>query len=395
MTRTASSPAPLADASPSGHLPTLDGVRGIAVLWVVMHNISVVDDQGWGGLGRLFEDGLVSGWMAVTLFFALSGFLITGILLDSREDPHYYRSFYTRRALRIFPLYYLVLLVAFVLVPLVMQPPARLAHDIPNQIWLWAYLSNWTEPYSISSQAFPHFWSLAVEEQFYLVWPFLVRRCNPRDTVRLCVGLAAAALAARCAMFAGGASLEALYTFTFSRMDALVLGGAAAAALRIPSWRNWLAERPGSVLLAAAVLLGACLALVRSFLRLNATMQTVGYTLLAGSFALLILGLAAADLSRRDAWWVRPWRSQPLRVLAKYSYGMYVFHKILADTVGRPLMRAHESWLRSMTANAVYVIAGTLTTLGVAVLSYHLVEKRFLRLRPLPARPRGLPAVAT
>lgn len=367
------------------HYPALDGVRGIAIVWVIAHNVAVADGAWFPNLaGRLFAAGTDAGWVAVTLFFALSGFLITGILLDSRQLPDYYRSFYARRVLRIFPLYYAVLLVAFVLLPLVMSPlPPRLAADQPDQFWLWAYLSNWTQPRSVASNAFPHFWSLAVEEQFYLLWPLLVRPRSARGVLQLCIGVAALSLGIRAGMVAMGASEEALYTFSVSRMDALALGGAAAALLRMPHVRARLMPKAAAVMAAAAAVFVLCVLVLHGLPRDGARTHTVGYTLLAISFALLMLALALADTDRSSSWWSVPWRAAPLRVLAKYSYAMYVFHKILAEVVGQPLMRSQgDAWLKSLPVNVSYVVVNVLASLVLAMLSYHLFEKRFLQLKP-------------
>jgi len=135
------------DWRPSGHLPALDGLRALAVFVVVEHNISLVT----GGQGAVFhqlESMLHRGWMGVQLFFVLSGFLITRILLETQRSPDYFRSFYSRRALRIFPLYYATLIFLFLLLPALGLTPAEMAEDMPfsRQVWLWAYLSNWTGP---------------------------------------------------------------------------------------------------------------------------------------------------------------------------------------------------------------------------------------------------------
>jgi peptidoglycan/LPS O-acetylase OafA/YrhL len=378
-------------------LPALDGLRGIAILWVVVHNLSVFDGS-WsgGGLSRLFIVGVDAGWAAVTLFFALSGFLITGILLDHRDAPDYYRSFYARRMLRIFPLYYGVLLAAFVLWPLFAAVPARVAADQPHQLWLWAYLSNWTLPYGIADKAFPHFWSLAVEEQFYLLWPFLVHRRSAQAVLRLSLALAGVSAAVRVAMWVQGASPESLYTFSVCRMDALALGGAAAAALRVPAWRTKAMMYLPQLMAVAAALFLLAAVVGRGLARLNPWTQTLGYSMLAVAFALLVLALAGADAAGDGRWWARLWRIAPLRVLAQYSYGMYVFHKILADAFGKPWMQAQDPALRqSMPVHLAYMALGVLASLGVAMLSYHLIEKRFLQLKPLFA-PRGaVPAAAS
>src|SRR5262249_39680967 len=137
-----------------------------------------------------------AGWIGVQLFFVLSGFLITGNLLDTSSSPNYYRSFFARRVLPLFPPYYAPPLVSLVLVPLLFTLSAAYAQSLHHQLWIWTFLLNWTQPYGLSVQGFSHFWSLAVEEQFYFIWPLLIHRRTPRQVVILCavVGLAAVAI---------------------------------------------------------------------------------------------------------------------------------------------------------------------------------------------------------
>ena len=116
------------------------------------------------------------GWIGVQIFFVLSGFLITRNLLDSLGAPNYYRAFYVRRALRILPLYYGTLAVVFLLLPLVGLHPLGDDGGARDRLWFWVFLSNWSVPLGAAACGLPHFWSLAVEEQFYLAWPALVRR---------------------------------------------------------------------------------------------------------------------------------------------------------------------------------------------------------------------------
>ncbi len=196
------------DWRPSGHLPALDGLRALAVFVVVEHNISLVSG-GEGLLLHQLESMLHRGWMGVQLFFVLSGFLITRILLETRRSPEYFRSFYSRRALRIFPLYYATLIFLFLLLPALGQTPSVLAEDMPfsRQVWLWAYLSNWTGPRGLGGGSPPvfHFWSLAVEEQFYLLWPLVVLFCTPKRLMQVCGGVVLASLLCRAAYLVAGA----------------------------------------------------------------------------------------------------------------------------------------------------------------------------------------------
>jgi len=373
----------LPQPAPRGaYYPTLDGVRGLAILLVVLHNFSFDDATLSGIAGRVLAFGIGGGWVGVTLFFVLSGFLITGILLDTQHEPGHFRRFYLRRTLRIAPLYYGALLFTFVVLPLLGVTPRSVQADQPQQVWLWTYLQNWVQPFGIASETFPHFWSLAVEEQFYLLWPLLTWRRSPKAVLYWGLALAALGFVVRVGLLLGGGTSEMAYVWSPCRMDALALGGSAAAALRTPGLLAGLMARRRLLLgIAAAVFVG-CVLGVRGLPRTTFTMQTLGYSLLAISFSLLVLGLACADLAGDTGPGTRFWRAAPLRVLARYSYGIYVFHKPLQQGLGTPLMRSlGDRVLHSTAANAAYFVGGLAASLAVAVLSYHLFERRFLALK--------------
>ena len=198
-----SNPAPAHSVSLPARLPTLDGLRAIAVLLVVPHNLNLIATYG---SPDLFVAAVHRGWIGVQLFFVLSGFLITGILLDARDAPDYYRSFFVRRVLRIFPLYYATLLVLFVLLPAFGLLPSSFRRDPMVELSYWAYFSNWYGPFHQGPEAVSHFWSLAIEEQFYLLWPFAIHRRSAGWVMRLCLAIAAASLLFRVVMLAAGAS---------------------------------------------------------------------------------------------------------------------------------------------------------------------------------------------
>jgi peptidoglycan/LPS O-acetylase OafA/YrhL len=164
------------------HCPELDGLRGIAILLVTLYRCTKEIDPslstGFAWIRRVNE----FGERGVDLFFVLSGFLITGILLKTKSRPHYFRNFIVRRALRIFPLYYLSLAIFLFVIPSVI---ATQSFELPrsNQFYLWTYTSNvymsWTNAWSFGP--LDHFWSLAVEEHFYLIWPAVVFFLSPKD----------------------------------------------------------------------------------------------------------------------------------------------------------------------------------------------------------------------
>ena len=217
------------------HLPVLDGVRGAAILMVLcVHFIG--DAPAYTAMERALVKVANYGIWGVDLFFVLSGFLITGILYDSKGSPRYFRDFYVRRTLRIFPLYYGVLVILFLVLPALPAPyPPALAESAHHQAWLWLYSSNvylaihraWVLPYV------GHFWSLAVEEQFYLIWPLVVLSFGRRWLLRICVVVAVLALALRTGLSAAGAGDVAQVVLTPCRFDALCAGGFLALAVRV------------------------------------------------------------------------------------------------------------------------------------------------------------------
>jgi peptidoglycan/LPS O-acetylase OafA/YrhL len=375
-------------AQPGKHVPALDGVRGLAILWVVPYNALEVLSAPPAGPIHLFAMLAHPGWVGVQLFFALSGFLITGGLLDTRQSKNYFRAFYARRALRILPLYYIVLL-GLLLLTAFIAPPGELHSRLRNQIWLWTFLSNWTKPLGLDLEGFGHFWSLAVEEQFYLLWPFAVYRLDARRLFHACLWISLGALLVRCAMAASGVSPEAIYSFTVCRMDALALGAAGAALLRIPGWPSMARARliPAGWIAVALFLAGAVL--TRGYATGTLACETLGYTILAFSSAVLVTGVALARSSRPGPL-VAVLQSAPLRSLGRYSYAMYVLHFPIHELIGVPLLRSMMPLGIPPGLALVYGIGMIPVSYVLAILSYHTLEKHFLKLKS-----RFLPAAKT
>ena len=368
------------------HLPALDGIRGLAILWVVFHN--TLDDKFAPASGLLHLIALLArpGWIGVQLFFALSGFLITAGLLDTQEAGNYFSGFYAKRALRILPLYYAVLLLLLVIVPWAMGSPGELSTTAAQQASLWLFVINWTHE---GAYGFAHFWSLAVEEQFYLFWPLVVYRLSPRQLLTVCLWIALGALVVRCGMRLEGATGWTIYTATPCRMDALALGAAGACLVRIPSWAGYTRRR-------LARLGGATLALFLLAMPLTAFYddsriagETIGYTVLAWCSAVLVTGAALTD-GGEPSWMSAALRWAPLRSCGKYSYAMYVFHELLHKLVTLPTI---IKYFGPHPAPRV-IFAGSLVTLlasyMLAFLSYHGFEKHFLSLKRLVQRPPAL-----
>lgn len=358
------------------HVPALDGLRGLAILLVIPHNA----DAFSAAASFMWPAAMVAhaGWVGVQLFFVLSGFLITSNLLDSQQSANYYSSFFARRILRIFPLYYGVLFVGLVILPhlVTLSPQASATHS--HQIWLWTFLVNWFQPFGKGTYGFPHFWSLAIEEQFYLLWPFLIHRRTPRAVWKLCAGIIIAAFAIRAGMLAAGAKSEMLYMFTVSRMDALAAGAACAALLRAPAANALLRRYESRYWIIGCALAAAALAITRVFEIYAVTTFTIGYPLISAAFAFLLLA-ALAPASGFTSIYQSVLNFAPLRAVGKYSFAMYVFHMPLQLAVGPRVLPALQS--TSVLYPLLYPLLITLLSFVAAFASYHLYEKHFLKLK--------------
>jgi peptidoglycan/LPS O-acetylase OafA/YrhL len=364
------------DAPPRGHLPAFDGLRGLAILVVVLHNSTGIEARDTL-LEKLWLFVVDAGWIGVQLFFVLSGFLITGILLDSRGKPRGLRTFYARRSLRIFPLYYVFLIGRFAVAPIFV---ASAAVPLATQLWYWLYVSNWGDLVGTPLTGLTHFWSLAVEEQFYLLWPALAMRLSLRTFAWVCGALAAVALAARIGMRVADVKDTWMYASTLTRMDGLALGALVAIALRTERGRALYARARAPALIAAGLGLAAVMAYAHGLNRHEWVVQSIGYSMLAVLFALLV-----AEVATPAPWGWRAGLAHPaLRFVGRYSYAMYVVHLPVKFLIRDHLLGA---WFGELTA-AHPLIADlgftwtiVVVSLGLALLSYAAIERPFLALK--------------
>jgi peptidoglycan/LPS O-acetylase OafA/YrhL len=219
-------------------------MRGLAILLVMFYHMTITDPAGAGWLEHALVNTSALGATGVDLFFVLSGFLITGILFDTKQHHHYFRNFYIRRVLRIFPLYYAVLAFALVIMPALVAHVPQAHHKasrllVSGSDWLWyaSYTSNFliAKAGAFRNGMLDVSWSLAIEEQFYVLWPPLVYCLSTKALKRACVGIVFFALVFRTAMWLAGYSWIQVYTVTPCRMDSLAIGGFFAVWVRTVS----------------------------------------------------------------------------------------------------------------------------------------------------------------
>jgi peptidoglycan/LPS O-acetylase OafA/YrhL len=374
------------ESAAGGHMPVLDGVRGSAILAVLLsHFIFIAPENRTGLLDSTVSWFFMYGVLGVDLFFILSGFLITGILYDARKDEHYFRNFYMRRLLRIFPLYYGVLAIIFLGLPLIPElRGTELTQLRGHQAWAWLYAVNiylaihdgWVLSY------IEHFWSLAVEEQFYLIWPLAVwmLAARPRAFLAFSLLTAAASFAGRIAASLAGVGPVATEVLTPFQLDALAIGGFLAVYLRQPG-----GEGGARRLVVPLTVAGLGLLVIQFGARHLTSRGNVLESVRGGAFhlllaALLLKGLLAPVSSGLS----RFLRSRPLAFLGKYSYGLYVYHHFFSyyfNSHHTDLILAARLGCSRMAALVLQAGAGIGASIVLAWLSYECFEKRFLRLK--------------
>lgn len=317
-----------------------------------------------------------NGWMGVDLFFVLSGFLITGILLDTKGEDGYFRKFYARRCLRIWPLYYCALLFMFVAVPLLRPSEAARVFEARDMPW-WSYLiylQNFFVPAITSATGLLGVtWSLAVEEQFYAVWPIIVRYCSETQLRKITIAIICFSPITRFYLVHRGVDV---YPNTFCRLDGLMAGALLAVLFRSKTFLREAYVRHAWV----ALLIATPLALMA-----GRRVEWVVFSLTTlASVAFVYLALCS-----RQKWLQAILNNRFLVYTGTISYGIYLLEKIPTDAAMSLHLTRHPALVLPITAAATY---------GLAMLSWNLLEKPFLRLKRFfeierPAQPSPEPAL--
>lgn len=388
-------PSPAEPSTRSGRFTELDGLRGVAILMVMIHHFTVVEptnllDRWLGFTGHY-------GWVGVDLFFVLSGFLITGILLDSRGRDRYFTSFYARRVLRIFPVYFAVLVAALVVLPQLMPGRFAVQGDDPYEWTYWCFLSNWGMAWenAFHNRLLAPTWSLAIEEQFYLVWPLVVLLVPRRGLMVLCPLLIIASFALRMLMLhAWDTGHITIYVATPGRLDGLAAGAWVAAALR-GGWD----PRPWAGKLAALAITCIVAAFLVEAWQVTTSTQSVYlrgdwglgpgialWSVAGAAMVSLLVATEALPAVRRMLDW------SMLQSLGKYSFAIYLTHMPLRSAIrdialgpggeeGSPLVTFAELSTNPWVGQVVFYLLASVASWCVGWLSWHLLESRVLALK--------------
>jgi peptidoglycan/LPS O-acetylase OafA/YrhL len=350
--------------------PALDGIRALAVMSVLVFHVAQHLPIPVGSAALRGFRIASMGWSGVDLFFVLSGYLITSILLASRNGSfgQYCRTFYARRALRIFPLYFVVVPAVLLLLQ-VFGTPRPAWYDWLTQL---TYTQNTIGLYYPSQVGgyLGHTWSLAIEEWFYLVWPFFVFFLSPRALRRAALLGILAILVLRLAAVQSGAHLPT-YASSVMRFDTLLVGALIAISpLSQLGRRIWIVA--GSLAFGISVLARLASQNLTWVALFN---SGVGYTLVAFGAAALVVACIDqhSGISRIFSW-------TPLSRIGRISYGIYLFHL--------PILAIFAKYTMPLTAHFDYsarfltlLLPVALLTLGVAWLSFNHFEKRMLVLK--------------
>ncbi len=357
-----------------GRIALLDGYRGFAVLLVTLYRFAheAFPEEV---VGQIPSKAILIGMSGVDFFFVLSGFLITGILLKNKDSGSYFTEFYRNRILRIFPLYYGSLLLFLVVFPHVFNQDV-FAKQVQKDEWcLWTFATNlsiaWHNEFHYGE--LDHFWSLAIEEQFYLVWPILVLWLRSEKLLRLCIVATLILAAIRMGCSIGGLGDTTARNFTLFRLDGLLLGSSAAILYReygdLSKHYSWL--RRATIVTTA--LYGLCVVAIDDD-------HDVRFVLISMVAMLLLLQALASPSGAIER---RVFEFSAMRSLGKYSYAMYVFQYPLIPLLAPILSpKGLTGWIGNpIVAGLIYVAAMFVATYAVAVVSWYTFERHFLALK--------------
>ncbi len=351
------------------YYPALDGLRGIAILLVICcHNLN-------------FLPHFKFGWIGVDLFFVLSGFLITDILLKARDKKNFLQNFYIRRILKIFPVYYGILLLFFAIAPALPKIATEYNYYYRNQAMLWLHLQNWLsilDTRFAGSLMLNHFWSLSVEEQFYLFWPILVLLIkNVRLLSQVTVLILVICILSRFLSWFYLGDRDTIFIFQYmTRLDGLCIGSLIAI------WRySSYDQTKKKIFILALAICGSytvLFILTKTFFLSLPHFTFLGYTVIALIFGIIVF----YSVEKRNGLSRILLENKVLRYIGRISYGLYIYHWPILALFKIYLLESLVNYgFNSYNSYAIVSVVALFAAFFVSVISYHFFEKKLLDLK--------------
>ena len=335
----------------------LDSLRAIAACMVILYHFFTeiqINTQTLFQLRRISTFGQTG----VILFFVLSGFLITRILIATKDENNYFKNFYIKRTLRIFPLYYLFLLIFYFVYPVLFKIPYV---TFGQQIYYYTYLQGFALTFGWPSSGPGNYWSLAVEEHFYLFWPLLIYFFSNKNLLRFVIFIILGDVLLRVFMLFKGIEI---YHFTFTRFDSLAIG----SLLALIEVKGKLTEKYSKNFLFISILTIIPTVILWMFLSgsENIIVKSVKFSLISVVYFAIIGYL----LSIKNDHLINNFLNKPIiSYTGKISYGLYIYHPF-AFAIARKWFNT-DCWPFDL-------FLGFILTYIMSVISYHFFETYFL-----------------
>jgi peptidoglycan/LPS O-acetylase OafA/YrhL len=365
------------------HNLLLDGMRGWAIIFVMIYHFSIPFQQALPAnnidliLGKLFQ----MGWLGVDLFFVMSGFLITTILYHSTENKGYFKNFYVRRILRIFPLYYAVLVLLLIVLPFLsdtLNQKTQVMQD--NSIWFWTYLVNWKIALLGDFRSFQggYMWSLAVEEQFYIFWPLVVF-FGKKYLIPISLTFIGFSFLLKILLTLNGFSAVSLYTMTFTHIDGLLLG----AVVSVLHCKKKLVYHRALISKLTFLAIAVFILIVikeQGFVFYKLSVALLGVTALSIIFSYLLIKTIVAT---KHSFYYKVFSYKPVIKCGQLCYGLYLLHQPIGVVISEKILPYNSFFILNsyIPATVVNIIICIGVSLIAAQLSYSLFELHFLKLK--------------
>lgn len=344
------------------YIKALDGVRGIAAIMVMLFHFFSASPLKGSSVFVYMQSMTKIGQTGVVLFFVLSGFLITRILIATKNNQDFFRNFYARRAFRIFPLYYLFLIIYYFIVPLINNTP--IIH-FSNSWYVWIYLQNFADTFHWQYvDGPPHYWSLAVEEHFYLFWPLIVFYVKETKLTNIIYMLILISWLTRIVLIINGFGAA---HFTFSNVDALAIG----ALLALKEWNYGLESFSVKYFFTCFSIGVLSLLLIWVFVQGESVffIQVIRSTFL-GFLYYSFIGFVIA--LNEDNFFKKILTSNFLLFTGKISYGLYVYHQLIIHSYFDVFKTGYQ---------ILDFVICMLLVYGISSLSFYLFELQLLKFK--------------